>query len=76
MDFNLTRLPLLRWLTLLAPSGALGGLPAFGSGSSILFEFPALVWVWMPLLAMGAWLGHLALGAVEAGFGVAATAAG
>ncbi len=54
MDFNLTRLPLLSGLILRAPSSAFDGFPVYWPESLVSVEFPALVVVYMLLLAMGA----------------------
>ena len=54
MDFNLTRLPLLSGLILRAPSSAFDGFPVCWPESLVSVEFPALVVVYMLLLAMGA----------------------
>ena len=62
IDYNLTRRPPLNELTLLAPSGALGGLQFLRSGSLVGMEFSALLSVSMLLLAVGTFLAGLRVG--------------
>jgi len=62
IDYNLTHLPPLSELTLLARSGALGGLSFLSSGRLVCVEFPALLWVSMLLLAVGTFLAGLRVG--------------